>query len=247
MSAIVETDWGEIYTNYYDKIFNYIKRRVRYIDLCEELTHDVFIKAITADKKGIGSQSHFNGWLYRIAHNLIVDHYRFRDRLKESPLEYAENLYDDCGDPLDKVDTKIEFEKACAAIRQLTDDQQTVLLMRFLDGYEFDEIGQHMDRDRGAIKALQHRGLNRVNSILGGNGLKDTRNLNRLDGLIEVLKRNGPMTAVEVSQKAECSYSSAAVLMYRNPEIFVVIGGKKGQKKTINLWGLVGIHDKEAA
>lgn len=247
MSAIVETDWGQIYADYYDKIFGYIKRRVRYIDLCEELTHDVFIKAIAADKNDNGSQSHFNGWLYRIAHNLVIDHYRAKEKVQEEPIEYAHNIYADCGDPLDTILVEEDFPSLYAALQRLTDEQQQVISMRFFHEMEFDDIGRAMGKQRNAVKGLQHRALNKVNSVLGGDGLKDTRNLNRIDDLIKILKGSGPMAATEISTKAQCSYSSVAVLMYRNPEIFAVVGKKKGQKKEINVWGLVGIHDKEAA
>lgn len=246
MSAIVETDWGAIYTDYYDKIFSYIYRRTSNPTLAEDLTSETFIKAIEADKRGSGSQSSFSGWIYRIAHNLIIDYYRIKDRLKEAPLEFAINSFADCDDPFDKVEVQIEFEKAKSVISQLTDDQQTVLLMRYLGGYEFDEIGQQMGRNRNAVKSLQHRALKAANLLLGCDG-RPRKEPGKSHEIKEALCKHGPLTVNEIATIADIPRTKVNSALYSRNSMFCKIGIKDDPRVTIYIWGVIGIHDKEAA
>ena len=62
------------------RIFSYIYRRVGDADTANDLASATIAKAFEAQLAGKGHRSHFGGWLYRIAHNLIIDHYRLRDR-----------------------------------------------------------------------------------------------------------------------------------------------------------------------
>ena len=246
MSAMVETDWGEIYTNYYDKIFHYIKRRVRYIDLCEELTHDVFIKAIAADGKGVGSQSHFNGWLYRIAHNLIVDHYRARERIRELPLDVAFGLSDPSADLVEMIGESLEIEKVLNVISQLTEEQQKVIFMRFLDECDFDEIAQALDKNRDSIKALQFRALTNINKLLGGTG-RPSKEPGKSKEIKKILCEHGPLPVKDIATIADISASKVNSALYGRNSMFCKVGVKDDKRVTIYIWGVIGIHDKEAA
>ena len=244
MSAIIETDWADIYTDYFDKIFRYVKRRVGYVDVCEDLVSETFVKAIEATQNGTGAQSHFNGWLYRIAHNLVVDHYRIRDRIEEEPLEYAEHIHDEQIDPLDGVAADERRKRLYGALRQLSDDQQRVLVLRFEYGMEFEEIGCEMGKTAGAVKALQHRAFSRANGILRGTvRVGQERKPNCVDDMAAALREHGPMTVKQVCEQTGRGYATAGVTMLRNPDVFVKVGKTETRGVETLIWGLVEAHD----
>ena len=71
---------GEVYDRYEAKIYSYIYRRTGDQSLAEDLTAQVFLKMLESIRNRKAWHSSFSGWLYRIAHNLVIDHYRRRDR-----------------------------------------------------------------------------------------------------------------------------------------------------------------------
>lgn len=242
MSAIIETDWSEIYINYFDKIFHYIKRRVRYVDVCEELTSETFVKAIEATQKGTGAQSHFNGWLYRIAHNLIVDHYRVRDRIQEEPLEYAGHLHAERVDPFIRACSAEDRDRVKWMLRQLKEDQRRVIVLRFGYGMDFKEIGQEMGRTSAAAKALQHRAFVRANAILRGDTerITPTRKPNCVEDIANAIREHGPMTVRQICEVTGRGYVTVGVVIPRTPDVFVKVDEFKRAGNTVYVWDLVG-------
>ncbi len=150
--------FAALYRENVQVIFRYIYNRVSDTHLAEDLTGDVFTKAL----QGIGSYTDqgkpFVAWLYRIAHARVVDHYRkVKRRPQESDVE-AEPI------PVDEnMDENLLRRQAAKALRQamtdLTADQQQVIVLRFIEGYHLEEVAELMDKNANAIKALQHRAL----------------------------------------------------------------------------------------
>ena len=71
---------GMLYDQYVEKIYAYIYHRVGSADVAEDLTGQVFMRMLEAVRTGHGWHTSFSGWLYRIAHNLVIDHYRRKGR-----------------------------------------------------------------------------------------------------------------------------------------------------------------------
>ncbi len=152
-----EAALSELYDRYELKIFSYIYRRTNDQTLAEDLTAQVFLKMLEAIRNERAWHSSFSGWLYRIAHNLVIDHYRRRDRQQQVALDDAPILPDFTENPVETAELRIDAEMLRAAIRRLTEDQAQVVSLRFLEGYSFGEIAEMMDKTEGAVKALQHR------------------------------------------------------------------------------------------
>jgi RNA polymerase sigma-70 factor (ECF subfamily) len=110
--------------------------------------------------------SSFSGWLYRIAHNLVIDHYRLRDRQKQISLDEAPMMTDPGINPVRAAEVALEAEHLRSALRRLTDEQAQVISLRFLEGYSFGEIADMMDKTEGAVKALQHRAVATLRQFL---------------------------------------------------------------------------------
>jgi RNA polymerase sigma-70 factor (ECF subfamily) len=150
---------GELYDQYSGKIYNYIYHRVGSADLAEDLTGQVFMRMLEAIQAGRAWRTSFSGWLYRIAHNLVIDHYRRGRRATFVDIEDTTTLKATTGDPLRAVEARLNSERLRAALNQLTQEQAHVIVLRFLEEQSIAEVAAAMDKTEGAIKALQYRAV----------------------------------------------------------------------------------------
>lgn len=161
-----EAALGELYDRYEAKIYSYIYRRTGDQVLSEDLTAQVFLKMLEAIRKSNAWHSSFSGWLYRIAHNLVVDHFRRRDRQKQIPIDDAPILVATEHNPVKTSELNLNAEYLRGAIQRLTDEQAEVISLRFLEGYSINEVAKLMDKTEGAIKALQYRAVATLRQFL---------------------------------------------------------------------------------
>jgi RNA polymerase sigma-70 factor (ECF subfamily) len=161
-----EAALSELYDRYELKIYSYIYRRTSDQTLAEDLTAQVFLKMLEAIQNERGWHSSFSGWLYRIAHNLVIDHYRARDRQKQVSIDDIPYMPDHGQSPVRAAELAMDAEALRTAMRRLTDEQAQVLSLRFLEGYSFGEIAEMMDKTEGAVKALQHRAVATLRQLM---------------------------------------------------------------------------------
>ena len=150
---------GVNYDQYVDRIYSYIYHRVGQPDVAEDLTGQVFMRMLEAVQTGRGWRSSFSGWLYRIAHNLVIDHYRRRKRATFVDLEDAAPVQAQTGDPVRSSETQFERERLRSALAKLTDEQAQVISLRFLEDLSIAEVAEMLDKAEGAVKALQYRAV----------------------------------------------------------------------------------------
>ena len=159
-----QTAFAELYNAYVDKIYKYIYYKVGNAPDAEDLCEQVFLKAWEAIGRYKWCGHPFSSWLYKLAHNLVVDYYRTRRDVM--PLNELVSTPDEPADPENAVHVAIEAAELQTAIRQLTPEQQQVVALRFIEGYKNAEIAQMMSRKEGAIRALQYRALRSLQTIL---------------------------------------------------------------------------------
>jgi len=157
---------GELYDRYEAKIFNYIYRRTGDEALAEDFTAQVFLKMLESIRDQKAWHSSFSGWLYRIAHNLVIDHYRRKGRQGTVDIDEAAPTASAEHDPEVTIEQTLDAERLRAAIRRLTDEQAEVVSLRFLEGYSISEVAAMMNRTEGAIKALQYRAVATLRTLL---------------------------------------------------------------------------------
>jgi RNA polymerase sigma-70 factor (ECF subfamily) len=165
-SSYDEAALGELYDRYESKIYSYIYRRTNSPALAEDLTAQVFLKMLEAIQNDKGWHSSFSGWLYRIAHNLVIDHYRRRDRRQYVSIDDAPVLPATGYDPVETAELTLDAERLQAAIRRLTEEQAMVITLRFLEGYSINEVAVMLNKTDGAIKALQYRAVSTLRDLL---------------------------------------------------------------------------------
>jgi RNA polymerase sigma-70 factor (ECF subfamily) len=175
--AYEEQAIAELYDHYAPRIYSYLYRRVHDAQLAEDLTSDVFVRVLQALQSEQFWHTSFQAWLYRIAHNQVIDYYRQQARQQEQmpqfPLEDqlemtgVENFI---ADPSADVGAEHDARDAAnaleAALNQLTTEQQQVLVLRFGEQMKIQEVAVVMNKTNGAIEALQHRALAALRRML---------------------------------------------------------------------------------
>ena len=149
---------AELYDRNFDGIYRYLYTRVRHQADAEDLTEQVFLKMVDSIHRYRPRGVAFSSWLYRIAHNLLVDRYR---RAGREAVELSAQVADarPYADPAALVQNSEERRQLLAAVHRLTPEQQQVITMRFIDNLDVDEIARLMRRRPGAIHSMQHRAL----------------------------------------------------------------------------------------
>ena len=160
-----EAALGELYDCYAPRIYAYVYRRVGCASLAEDLTGDVFVRVLQAIRSERLWRTSFRGWLYRIAHNVVVDHYRRQPQGVPVPLDAVQIAAG--GDSLPEL-TQDALDRAWlrGAIRRLTPEQQHVLALRFGEGLTARETARVMRKSTGAVEALQRRALAALRRLL---------------------------------------------------------------------------------
>jgi RNA polymerase sigma-70 factor (ECF subfamily) len=153
--------FARLYEHYYEDVYNYVYHRVPGAPVAEDLTAEVFLKAL----ESIDSFNFWGPplvvWLFRIARNLIADYYR------RGPVPVEVSLKEGMLHPEEGADEVFEREltreQLVRALSNLTEDQQEVVILRFVDGFSITDVAQILDKSAGAIKSLQHRALDSLN------------------------------------------------------------------------------------
>jgi RNA polymerase sigma-70 factor (ECF subfamily) len=149
---------AELYDRHFDGIYRYLFTRMRHQADAEDLTEQVFLKMVDSIGRYRPRGVAFSSWLYRIAHNLLVDRYR---RAGRDAVELSSQLQDDRphADPATMAQHSEDRRRLTEAIQRLTPEQQQVITMRFIDNLKVEEIARLTRRRPGAIHSMQHRAL----------------------------------------------------------------------------------------
>jgi RNA polymerase sigma-70 factor (ECF subfamily) len=149
--------FGDLYEQYLNQIFRYIYYRIGDQGLAEDFTETVFLRVWESLSRFDISKISFKGWLFRVAHNLLVDYYRTRKKLR-SLNEYIE-LPDPRQSPEDQVITSERETLVLSALKLLKQEYQDVLTLRFINNLSHAETAKALDRNVGAVRVLQYRAL----------------------------------------------------------------------------------------
>ena len=153
--------FGALYELYFERVYAYVARRVRSRDLSEDVTAEVFQKALANITRFNWRGAPFATWLFRIASNVIADH--FRKAARQTPVA-DQTMSENAQTNLEDVERQA---KLFTLVNQLPEDQRLVIAMRFAEDKSIRDIAEKMGRSEGAIKQLQFRGLQNLRAQLG--------------------------------------------------------------------------------
>ncbi len=148
--------FGVLYEQYAEVIFRYVYAHLDGRLDAEDLTEEIFLRAWRAlpkyDERGLP----FTAFLFRIARNSLIDHYRQKKVVQS--IEDVELQSHEAG-PEEAVEVRIENGSLRETLAKLREDYRNVLIFRFLSGLSPEETAQVMQRSVGAVRVLQHRAL----------------------------------------------------------------------------------------
>jgi RNA polymerase sigma-70 factor (ECF subfamily) len=156
--------FGKLYDMHVRRIYKHIYYRVGNEADAEDLTQQVFLKAWQAIHRYKKTTSPFIAWLMTISHNQVIDFYRTR---KDKAYIEAEILADGpASRPEQTTEANFEQQHLRRAILRLGGDEQQVVILRFIEGFEFAEIASVMKKKEGNVRVILHRALVKLRDIL---------------------------------------------------------------------------------
>lgn len=163
--ALDEEAIAELYRRHVQPIYRYILYRVGDPNTAQDLTAEVFLRMVEGLPKYRERGYPFSSWLYSIANARVIDYFRHQRRHPQVPIDTL-ILTDHATTPDAHVHEQETIQELHRALNDLTPEQQTVVILRFIEGYDINTVAQIMRKKPGAIKALQHRALARMQRFL---------------------------------------------------------------------------------
>jgi len=154
---------ARIYDSFFDPIYQFLHWRVNDPAVAEDLTSEVFLKLLTALQDARAPRDTLRGWLFRVARNVLVDHYRGAPRTM--PLDEDAPLAHD-GDLETELGAAHDADRVRQVMGMLASDQQEVLILRFGEMMSLQETANSMGRSVSAIKSLQFRAVDTLRRLL---------------------------------------------------------------------------------
>ena len=154
---------SELYRRHVDQIYRYVRYRIADAVAAEDLTAEVFLRAVEGLTAYEDRGTPFAAWLYRIAQARVADFWRATQHGQPVTIDAAETW------PAEEDATTrdvLEHRRLLAALRQLTEEQQHAVVLRYVQGLSHAEIGVIMEKTEGAVKALQRRALEALSRLL---------------------------------------------------------------------------------
>jgi RNA polymerase sigma-70 factor (ECF subfamily) len=152
-----------LYDEYQPRIYRYVFYRVGDVALAEDLTAEVFVSMVKSIRTYQEQGRPFLAWLYTIAGNTVRMYHR-RPQTEWLPL--PETLTDDAADPVAMLQTRLTHAQLMAAMPHLTEAQQQVILLKFVEGFSNAEVSVYCGLSEGAVKSLQVRALAALKRVL---------------------------------------------------------------------------------
>lgn len=155
--------FADIYEEFFEKIYRYVYFRVQHKETAEDLVSNIFFKVSQNLKRFDSSKARFSTWIYTVARNTIIDHWKTEKRFDD--LNRAENLAVTKSTDIDSV---MQLEKIQAFLDTLPQNSKDIIIMRVWDGLSHAEIAAVMNQSEDSIKMTYSRSLKKIRERFGG-------------------------------------------------------------------------------
>ncbi len=162
--------FGKIYDWYVDKIYRYVFLKIGSKEKTEEIAQDVFLKFWRFIRDKENKVKNVNAFLYTIAKSMIADHYRSA-KGEEETISWEETMMSESEMSEeetmgDEIDINLDMEKIRNVLARLPQIYQDVIIMKFIDELDNDEIAEALGKEEGNIRVLAHRALKQLRELL---------------------------------------------------------------------------------
>ena len=155
---------GALYERYQRSIFRYLYYRVGDQQTAEDLTSEVFLRMVEKLSNYNDQNLSFQAWLFQIARNLSIDHYRKMG--VQQNVQLVDDFPEQGNEPLELIAQELTIEKLRHALVKLPENQRDVIVMRFIAGLPIGEVAETLHKTEDSIKGLQRRALLALRDIL---------------------------------------------------------------------------------
>lgn len=155
----------EIHSRFYTPVFRYIASKVDSVQLAEDFASDVFVRFIHAIRQKSAPSNSLKGWLYRVASNIVNDHYRKKYRRSYSGLTETEPSQEKSPEAI--IDGMISSKELKQAMGRLAEDQQNVISLRFGFEMSVSEVAAAIGKSETAVRQIQFRGIRKLAELMG--------------------------------------------------------------------------------
>ncbi len=159
--------FARVYDELVKPVYRYIYYRVEE-SIAEDLTEDTFLKVWQNLKKYKKGKNPFSSWVFKIAHNLVVDYYR-----QNKTTEMIEETIVDTkleSNPHYQADLKLTQIRLRKVIRRLPDNYQEIIILKYINELDNKEIAHAVGKSEGAVRTIQFRALDRLKLLLSEDG-----------------------------------------------------------------------------
>ncbi len=158
--------FGKLYDLYFVKIYRFIYYRVSHKETAEDLAEEVFLK-VHSKLSGLAEEGAFEGWLYQIARNLVIDYYRKQKMTValedvENTLEYESNV-------IDVLNLEQQQKTLLRLLKLLTADEQALVKMKFFENLENSVIAAVLNKTEATLRVMQHRTISKLQKLIKDN------------------------------------------------------------------------------
>ena len=155
----------QLYEENFDRIYRYVVLKIGNRMEAEDITQQVFLNALQSIAAFKWRKIPFSAWLFRIAHNQVVDYQRKKTR--QATVLLDESLSSGSSDnPGLVAEQNLDIERLVSATKQLTKAQREVISLRFAGEVPVAQVAKVMGKSEGAVKALQHSAIVSLRKIL---------------------------------------------------------------------------------
>ena len=158
--------FSTLYDLYVDRVYRHVYYRVSNHADTEDITQETFLRAWQSIDKFKQTGAPFLAWLITIANNLTVNHFRNQNKTIIADIEIDAKSGTQIDDPAGLAEANFSDAVVKQAVLQLKGDKQKVILMHFIDGFDYREIARILKKSEGAIRVIQFRALDDLRNLL---------------------------------------------------------------------------------
>lgn len=159
--------FGALYNLYFERIYRYVRLRIVNAPDAEDVTAAVFLSAWRGiERFSPKHETSFASWLFRLAHNALVDRYRRARTTVSLDTCEADSPSNAPSNPEAELEWRLTLSELHAALQKLTDEQREVVLLRFFEGLSAREVGDIMGKQEGTVRGMQFRAIDALRRAL---------------------------------------------------------------------------------
>jgi len=164
----VRETFAELYEQYLPRVFRYISYRVDDVHLAEDLTSDVFVKALTGFGSYHSDKASFSTWLLSIARHMVIDHYRASSRGQAIPLEEATEILSESISPEEEAIKKEEFQRLRVCLAGLPQQEQEIISLKFGAELTNRQIAGMLSLSESNVGTILYRAIRKLRDSFRG-------------------------------------------------------------------------------